>query len=265
MIDFSVCIETAFAENERSLPDRVRAAADSGFKAVEIWEWQGKPIADLGRALRETKTELHTLCVESWRDKCQLGDPQSHGEFVERVSRAADIALELGTPKLVVLAGDMSPNWDVPTQLSAAADALAKASDKIAGLPIELLVEVVNRQFEGPNALLQDTATTVQLLRRLDRPNVRFLYDRYHAILNGEALGWAIDDAMPLIGHIQIADIPGRHELGTGQVNWAEEFAYLLRQGYDGHLGLELIPLDNSSTIYPSARARLDTAKTMVS
>ena len=133
MIDFSVCIETAFGENDRSFPDRARAAADAGFRAVEIWEWWDKPLPELRRALTETGTELHTLCVETWRDKCQLGDRQSHALFLERLSRAADVAVDLGTPKLVVLAGDRIPDVELGTQHDSVLDVLAAASDRITG------------------------------------------------------------------------------------------------------------------------------------
>lgn len=264
MIDFSVCIETAFAEDGRTVPDRVRAAADAGFPAVEIWDWQDKSLPDLARALRESSTELHTLCVESWRDKCQLGDPQSHDEFIARVERAASVAADLGTPKLVVLAGDVIAGRDVASQQNAVVDALTRASDAAAQLRLELVVEVVNRQFEGPNALLGDSATALDVIRRVDRPNVRFLYDRYHAILNGEPLGGAIDGHMNLVGHVQAADVPGRHEFGTGDQNWAEELAWLIRAGYDAYVGIEIVPAPDSAGLYAGARSLLAAAHRLV-
>ncbi len=264
MIDFSVCIETAFAEGDRAVPDRVRAAADAGFPAVEIWDWQDKPLPDLGCALAETNTELHTLCVETWRDKCQLGDPQSHDEFIGRVERAASVAVDLGTPKLVVLAGDVIPDRDIASQRNAVAEALARASDAVAKLHLELIVEVVNRQFEGPNALLRDSATALEVVRQVDRPNVKFLYDRYHAILNGEPLGWAIDTQMDLVGHVQAADVPGRHEFGTGDQDWAEELAWLIRAGYEGYVGIEIVPAADSTGLYAGARSILTAAQSLV-
>ncbi|CAN7669272.1 TIM barrel protein [Devosia sp. LjRoot16] len=257
MIDFSISIELAFAEGDRPFPDRVRAAADAGFPAVEIWDWRDKPLAALGRALRDTGTRLETLCVEDWRNKCQLAEPAEHAEFVRRVAETAAVAVELGCPKLVVLAGDISASVALETQLAAAGEALARASDAIAGLPVELLVEVVNRQFEGPNALLQDSESALDLLRRLGRPNVRFLYDRYHAILNGEALGWAVAGNMPLVGHIQVADIPGRHEFGAGAHDWAAEFNWLLQAGYAGFVGIEAMPVGASAGLYQGAQAVL--------
>lgn len=257
MIDFSVCIETAFAEGGRAVPDRVRAAADDGFPAVEIWDWRDKSLPDLGRALVASNTELHTLCVESWRDKCQLANPQSHDEFIVRVERAASVAVDLGTPKLVVLAGDVIAGGDLASQRDAVVDAVTRASDVVAKLKLELLVEVVNRQFEGPNALLQDTAAALEVIRRVDRPNVKFLYDRYHSILNGEPLGWAIDAHMDQIGHVQTADVPGRHEFGTGNQNWEQEFAYLIRAGYEGYVGLEVVPAADSAGLYASAKSLL--------
>jgi hydroxypyruvate isomerase len=264
VIDFSVCIETAFAEGERAVPDRVRAAADAGFPAVEIWDWQDKSLPDLSRALVESNTKLHTLCVETWRDKCQLADPQSHDEFIARVERAASVALELGTPKLVVLGGDAIHDRDVASQRNAVVDALARASDVLGQSGIELVVEVVNRQFEGPNALLQDSAAALEVICRVDRPNVRFLHDRYHAILNGEPLGWAIDAHIDLVGHVQAADVPGRHEFGTGNQNWAEELAHLIRAGYEGYVGIEIVPAADSAGLYAGARSILLAAQSLV-
>jgi hydroxypyruvate isomerase len=261
VIDFSLCLETGFADNGLSFPDRVRASADAGFSAVEIWDWRDKPLRELGVALHETGTRLHTLCVEDWRDKCQLGDPASHEEFVSRVSQAAEVAADLGVGKLVVLAGDIGPHIEIDAQLAAARDALARASDAIAAQPVELLVEVVNREFEGPNALLQDSRNALQLLRELDRANIRFLYDRYHAILNGEALGWAIKDNMDLIGHVQAADVPGRREFGTGTQDWTKEFGWLLAAGYDGFVGIEAILISELHAVLAEAHSLVECAQ----
>lgn len=254
MIDFSICIEMAFAEGGRSFPNRVRAAAASGFAAVEIWDWWTKPLAEMREALSETGTELHTLCVEHWQDKCQLGDAGSRLAFVERVQRAASAAVDLGTPKLVVLAGDRVVGLDVAAQYDAMLEALGSAADAVSGSGVELLLEVVNRQFEGPNALVQDSRTALDLLRRLGRRDVRFLYDRYHAILNSEPLGWAIEGNMDLVGHIQAADVPGRHQFGTGEVDWVKELRWLHKAGYKGLIGIEAAPTEDSSQIYQEAR-----------
>ncbi|WP_326574297.1 TIM barrel protein [Streptomyces sp. NBC_00481] len=257
MIDFSACIELMFLEGDRPLDDRVRAAADSGFRAVEIWDWWDKDLPRLTRALETTGTRLITLCVESWKDKCDLGDPSSHDEFLARVRAAADAARRTNTPRLVVLAGDVAPEIEPATQLHHAVAVLARAGEEVGRDGLELLVEVVNREHEGPNALISDSRSALSLLRAIDLPNIRFLYDRYHAILNGEPLGAEIEDAIPLIGHVQAADIPGRHEFGTGTIDWAAELAWLQNAGYDGYVGIEATPLGDSSLVYATARALL--------
>jgi len=260
VIDFSVCIELAFGEGDRPFPDRVIAAADAGFRAVEIWDWRDKPLGALAKALDGAGVRLLTLCAEDWRDKCQLADPHSHAAFVRRVSDTAKVACDLGVPKIVVLAGDVGSGDHIVAQRAIASAALARASDAIAALPVELLVEVVNRAFEAPNALLPDSASALALLRTLDRPNVRFLYDRYHAILNGEPLGSAIAADIDRIGHIQAADVPGRHEFGTGTQDWVSELRWLVDAGYDGHVGIEATPLGESGLLYSNARSLLSEA-----
>lgn len=261
MIDFSVCIELAFGEGDRSFPDRVRAAGDGGFPAVEIWDWRDKPVDQVAAALDETGVRLLTLCAEDWRNKCQLANRGSHGEFVRRVCETADVAARLGAPKIVVLAGDVEHGGDPAGQRAIAAEALARASDAIATMPVELLVEVVNREFEGPNALLPDTTSALALVTALDRPNVRLLYDRYHAILNGEPLGFAIGSDIDRIGHVQAADVPGRHEFGTGTEDWVKEFRWLIDAGYDGYIGIEATPFGESSRLYQGAQSLLEEAR----
>jgi len=258
MTAFSVCIETAFTEDHADFPGRVRAAAASGFKAVEIWDWWTKPLPDLRDALRDTDARLHTLCVEDWRDKSRLGDAAARGQFIERVQRAAEAALVLGTPNLVVLPGDRLTGVDEAIQYDCLTASLEAAATSIEGSGLTLLFEVVNRQFEGPNALVQDSKTALDLLRRLDRPDIAFLYDRYHAILNGEPLGWALADNMDLVGHVQVADVPGRHEMGTGTVDWATELQWLAGAGYTGLVGIEAIPLCPSAELLARARRLID-------
>ena len=260
MIDFSICIELAFADGDRPLDERVRAAADAGFPAVEIWHWRDKPLQALKRALQATGTSLHTLCVEDWRDKCRLGDPQSHDRFVHRVVEAAETATELDCKRLVVLAGDRIPGLEPDAQRTAAAQALLRAADAISGRGQQLLLEVVNRDHEGPNALISDTASAISLLRTVARPEVNLLYDRYHAILNGEPLGWAITDNMDLVAHLQLADVPGRHEFGTGTHDWAKELDWLVAANYSGLLGIEALPLGDDGALYAEARVRLEAA-----
>lgn len=254
MIDFSVCIETMFAEGDRSIADRVRAAADAGFSAVEIWDWRDKDAGQLRIALEQTGTSLHTVCVETWRDKCDLGDPGSHDEFVRRVEDTISFATDTGAQRLVVLAGDIVAGIPVQQQRLNAARALARAGEMAAGSGMTLLLEVVNRQFEGPDALIADSETALALIEAIDRDNVRFLYDRYHAVLNGEPLE-LLEDRIAVVGHVQAADVPGRHELGTGSVDWVAELQWLSDHGYRGLVGLETLPTRDSATSYLSATA----------
>ncbi|NEA64007.1 TIM barrel protein [Streptomyces sp. SID12488] len=213
MIDFSACVETLFLEGDRPLDDRVRAAADSGFRAVEIWGWWDKDLARLARALDTTDTQLITLCVESWKNKCDLGDPSSHDEFLTRVRAAAEAARQVNTPRLVVLAGDVAPGIEPTAQVHNAVAVLARAGEEVSGDGPELLVEVVDREHEGPNALISGSRSALSLL--------------------------------------------GRHEFGTGTIDWATELAWLQNAGYEGYVGIEATPLGDSSHVYATARALL--------
>lgn len=230
--------------------EAIRLLADAGFPAVELWQWREWDLGAVRRALDATGTRLVTMCVEGWTDKTQLADPGSHDLFVARVVESASAAADVGCAGLVVLAGDVRARGDRTHQVQAVVDALARAAEAARAHGVVLLLEVVNREDEAPDAIVGSTRAAVDILRRVDDPSVRLLYDRYHAFRNGEATGEQLSDAVPLIGHIQIADAPGRHEPGTGVIDWLEEFRWLHEHGYAGGIGVEATPLASVADVY---------------
>jgi hydroxypyruvate isomerase len=115
------------------------------------------------------------------------------------------------------------------------------AADELAKQGLKLLVEHIN-YYDIPGFCLNTTTQALVLLADVGRPNAYLQYDMYHAQrMEGELLATAAAN-LPLIGHIQVADNPGRHEPGTGEINYRNVFAALDRLGYTGHIGLEYIP-----------------------
>jgi hydroxypyruvate isomerase len=115
-----------------------------------------------------------------------------------------------------------------------AADALAKEN-------LTLLVEFINRK-DIPGFFLHTSAQTLYLIEEVGRPNVLMQYDVYHAQREEGELAATLRAHMDKIGHIQIADNPGRHQPGTGEINFPFLFKEIDRLGYTGHIGLEYVP-----------------------
>lgn len=245
---FAASIEMMFTENGRPAADRVRAAADAGFAGVEIWDWRDKDVPTLRAALDQTGLELVTACVEHWSDKCALADRHAHPEFLRRVADTIDAAAELGTRRLVVLGGDRHDEVSPSEQRDAVVDVLRAAADLAAASDMTLLLEVVNREIEGPRAVIDSTARAFEVIDAVGSGALAMLYDRYHAVLNGEDLE-PIAHRMDAIGHIQVADVPGRGEPGSGEIDWRAELGWLDRHGYTGFIGLECTPTVDSRDV----------------
>lgn len=235
----SPCIEWLFADGGRAFPDRIRAAATAGFSQVEFWTTSDKEIGQVEEAVHETGITVTCFVSEPTG---RLVDPASHAEFLEGVERSAQLAARLAARSLIVVSGDARPGVHRTRQLDALVDALSRAAPIAAEAGVRLLLEPLNTRVDHPGYLLDATSDALQVIRRVDHPAVRALYDVYHSIVMGEDPGQVLAGSGDLIGHIHVADVPGRHEPGTGQVDWPRQMAALRISGYSGAIGLEYMP-----------------------
>jgi hydroxypyruvate isomerase len=242
----SAGVEMLFAEEGGRVGDaggatarRVRAAAAAGLPAVEIWGWRGKDADALGRALNDTGTLLQTVCVDPM---VPLADPADHGAFLAAIRESADAAERWGCPYLVVTAGRRLPGVPLPAQRAAVEEALRAAGRLLSGRPVTLLLENLNSRVDHPGTLLDATADCLDAVAGADSPRVRLLFDLYHAAVMGERPADVLAGRAHLVGHVQVADTPGRGEPGSGRVDWRAALGDLRTLGYTGRIGLEYAP-----------------------
>lgn len=243
MSKFSANLSMMFTEVD--FLERFGKAAKNGFSAVEYmfpYDWPAEQLLELLQA-HNLEQVLFNLPVDEWASgvrgiACLPGREQ---EFQENVERALAYAKVLQCPRLNVLAGltpaDASPEKVQETlvnNLCFAADALAKEN-------ITLLVEALNSR-DIPGFHLVGSQETVDLIEATGHANIKFQYDIYHMQrMEGELIN-TVTALMDKIGHIQLADNPGRHEPGTGEINFTNLFKAIDKAGYDGWIGCEYIP-----------------------
>lgn len=225
--------------------DRIAAAADAGFAAVECQFPYDDPAAAIAARLREAGVGmvLHNLPAGDWaggeRGIAVLAGREA--EFRDGVARAIDYATALGCPRLNCLAGIIEPSQQQSAHrrlienLQFAAEALAAAG-------LELTIEPVNTR-DVPGFFVSRSDQAVAFLDAVAAPNFRLQYDLYHAQVMEGDLVRRLEALLPRIGHIQVADDPGRHEPGTGDIPCALLFERLDALGYDGWVGAEYRPL----------------------
>jgi hydroxypyruvate isomerase len=252
MYELAPNIDLLFTEAGDSHADRVRAAAASGFTAVEMWGPTGKDapatpkdVPALKAALEETGLHLTAQLAEP-RTQFMI-PPRDHSAFYAGLDEGAAIAQELGCPRIVVGSGTGFGGSKRQTQLDDLVEIYRKAVAQIEGSGITLVLEAVNIRVDHPGALLDRTSEAVYVARGVDSPFFGILYDLYHSTVEGEDVAAELANAGDTLKYVQLADAPGRGEPGTGSIDWAARLADLGSAGYAGPIGLEYYPTTASS------------------
>jgi len=231
------------------LADRCERAAAAGFSAIELW-WPGQADAELLPGLTARwGLELALLNFDAGDmaagDRGLAADPARRDELRANIPVALRIAQACGCTRLNLLVGLRQQQYQLDQQLAAARENVAWAAGQAAGAGCSVLIEAVNPMDNGP-CLLTTTAGAADFIRQAGRPNIALQYDAYHMQRVEGDLTATVDAYWPLISHIQIADVPGRGEPGTGEINYRFFLDHLDQRGYDGYVGLEYRPSHGS-------------------
>lgn len=228
---------------------RFAAAAKAGFKAVEYMFPYDYPAKDIKEQLTANKLEqvLFNLPPGDWAagDRGIAGDPRRVVEFRDGVAKAISYAKELGVPRLNCMAGKTLADVPEAEQRATMVANLRYAADALAKAGIKLVVEPINYR-DMPGFAINTSSQGFALLDEVNHPNIYLQYDIYHAQrMEGEIVN-TLEKNIARIEHIQLADLPGRHEPGTGEINYAFVFKAIDRIGYKGWIGCEYIPANGT-------------------
>lgn len=229
----SACIEMLFV-TAGDYPARIHAAHAAGYAGIEFWGWLAKDIAGVEAALHETGLRLAGFVAEPM---VSLTDPATHDEFLAALPASIAMAQRLGAENLYIQGGKLrdAPRAD---HVAALVAVLGKAADILQGSGVTLLLEPVS---DSKGGYLTHAAEGLSIVAQVNRAEVRLLYDLYHAAVAGEDTRITIGPDMALIGHIHVADHPGRGAPGTGVLALDADITWIRAQGYKGLFGLEYL------------------------
>jgi hydroxypyruvate isomerase len=250
----SACIELLFADEAADFPRRIDAARRAGLDAVEFWGWRGKDIGAIRAAARSAGVEITSFLVDP---PAQLTSRSTHANFLDALHASCALANKLETRKLIVLAGDNVSDVPHADQRANIIEGLARAAAIAAQHEVTLVLEPLNTRIDHPGHFLDSTTDAAAITQTVGSSHLKLLYDVYHSVTMGEDLPAVVAEAAPFIGHIHVADSPGRHEPGTGQIDWSSTIAAIARSGYDGAIGLEYLPTTSSSESLTAIRKAL--------
>lgn len=230
-----------------AFPERFQRAAAAGFTGVEYLFPYAWPAPEVAQWLQTAGLEqvLFNLAPGDWAagERGLACLPQRRGEFAESVDQALEYAMLLDCRRVHCMAG-LRPAGVGEAELEATYIAnLRHAADRFASIGASVLIEPINSRLDMPGYWLDDVDKAFALLDTIDRRNVKVQYDIYHAQVMGDDLARTLERNIERIGHIQIADFPGRHEPGSGEIDCPALFALLDRLGYTGWVGCEYRPL----------------------
>jgi len=240
-----LCANLSLLYTDLDFMDRFAAAAKSGFKGVEYLFPYAYPKEQLVDALARNKLVqvLHNMPAGDWTkgDRGLACQPDRVGEFQDGVGKAIEYASALGCKQVNCLSG-LAPQGVAPDKVRATFVANLKfAADKTKAAGIRLVTEPVNNR-DVPGFYLNRSQQALEIMDDVGSDNLWLQYDIYHMQIMEGNLARTIEANLPRIGHMQLADNPGRHEPGTGEINYPFLFDWIDRIGYQGWIGCEYNP-----------------------
>lgn len=243
---FGACIDTLYTELD--FYDRFAAAKADGFDAVEFWDWRTR---DLDRVADCAQRAGILISGFNGDADYSLVDPEHREPYLEALDRSLDAAKRVGAPSVTVHSNALGESGVVVNHYDALSDTvkltsmvrtLTDAAKLAEAKGVTLNLEGLNVFTDHVGNFLSHTRMAAELVRLVDSPKLKILYDVYHMQIDEGNLCWNIRQYGDTFGHVHIADVPGRHEPGTGEINYVNVLKCLNDVGYTGIVGCELFP-----------------------
>jgi hydroxypyruvate isomerase len=239
------CANVSILFKEVPFLERFGRAREAGFGAVEFWWPSGEDLGEVEGAVRDAGLTVALFNFDAGDmpggDRGLVSDPERQEQFRENVPVALELAGRLGCQRLNALVGLELPGLSREEQFGLARENVRYAADRARESGVEVLVEAVNTFENGPY-LLYTTEGAAEFVESVGRQNVKLQYDVYHMQRMEGNIVATLREHIGEIGHVQVADSPGRGEPGTGEINYPYVLGELEALGYDGYVGLEYNP-----------------------
>lgn len=239
----------SFMFNEWEPLERFQKAAEAGFTHVEFLFPYEHDLDDVKRAL--TDNDLTLVLFDSYPGEFSkgqrgfLGVPGCEDQFEKSIIDALEISRKLGSHLINPLAGKVAPGASVDQAKDVAISNLRRVASSVEDAGVTLCIEGLNT-IDNPGYLVDTTELGFEIVDAVNSPAVKYLYDAYHMqVMEGNIIS-TVTENLNKIGHIQISDVPGRHEPGSGEINYPNVLAAIDQAGYKGLTALEYRPANGT-------------------
>ena len=229
------------------VPDALALLTRLGYDGYEMFDWRDPNVMDIFVSLKD-KYPLSCECLVANKGVsapgCGLVNPREHEEFLKQTQLAIDAARAVGAKQLVTLTGNEMGGVPRSEQMANAVAALRAAAPMLEKNGITAIVEVLNTYVNHAGYFLYYVRDGAELIDRVGSPNVKLLFDIYHVQIMEGNLIESIRSNIDRIGHFHVGDVPGRHQPGTGEINYRNVFKAIYDEGdrFRGSAALEYSP-----------------------
>jgi hydroxypyruvate isomerase len=239
LVKFGVCVEMVF--NDTPFLKRLEKVKEAGLSAFEFWGWMEKDIEAIDKRRRELDLQVTSFVAQPQPASLTVKDVSV--ELQRAVSTTLNVAQKLECDTIIapVGLGKGSSELSREEQLRKAEANLRAVAPMLEDADVTMIIEPVN-PVDHKGCFLTRCEEGAQLIRAIKSPNIKLLYDFYHQQISE---GNLINNArryFDLIGFFHVGDVPGRHEPGTGEINYQNIFKFLDSEGYKKHVSLEFVP-----------------------
>ena len=254
----SVMLWTVF--KELPFEERLAKVAEAGYSKIElVGEYKNWSAGDFDRANAARKRVGIEFDATAGLAH-GVADPGTRDAFLAELKQALTPMETLDCPAMIVLSGNVVPTLSREAQHQASVETLKRAAalvegKTIAGQPVRLLLECIHLE-ENPKYFLTSANEAIEIVRAVNHRQVQFLYDIFHEQMSFGNLIDKLDKHIDVIGLIHVADVPGRHEPGTGEIDYGNIFRKLAELKYRHNVAMEFLPVGDAVATLRAAKAQ---------
>jgi len=253
----SACIEMIYTEYP--FLERIKKAGEAGFDAIEFWSWDSKDLAAIKEAVKQAGLRVAAF---GGNLRGTLINPAHREVLLSGLQQSLEKGREMNATGLFLLTDELGEDRSVRARYPELSEevkhqsvldgmkALAPLAEK-AG--VTLLLEPLNIHVDHAGFYLHHSAAAFDLVRAVGSPRIKVLFDIYHMQVMEGNVTHSLTSNLDVIGYVHVADVPGRHEPGTGELNYPNIFRALRQAGYEGYVGFEFAPTGKSDKIAAAA------------
>jgi hydroxypyruvate isomerase len=252
-VPFKLSVMLWTINKQLSFEQRLEIVAEAGYGAVELvnefLKWSDEDFRRMNNKKRSLGI-IFDATAGVWKG---IADPAGRDAFLTDLQNFFPVAHKLECPGVIVLSGNRVEGISHEAHHDACIEALKRAADLAANQNVTLLLENIDQE-ENPKYYLTSVAEGFEIVRKVDNPHVKFLYDFYHEQISEGNLIKKLEKNLDQVGLVHIADVPGRHEPGTGEINYTNIFRKLAELKYDRYAAMEFEPAGDIVTGLRGAR-----------